>query len=331
MAEEKYLMDLRRVRTSSHVRELAASVRLSHRAFIQPLFVDEGLTSPRAINGLHGVFVDATTSIIQTIENDMARGITKFLLFPVPLKKGETNFDFSFAAQTVHIIKKTFVNSIWLAADLCLCSYTAHGHCGVLTDSYDAIDNDRSVSALSNYALHLAEAGIDCIAPSDMMDGRIRSIRSSLDQSGHENISILAYSAKFSSQFYGPFRDACHSSPKGGQLKDRKSYQLSPSNLYDALHTALRDEEEGADFIMVKPATLYLDVISAIRKAVRKPVAAYHVSGEYAAIEALASMQMLDRKAAHLEAWTSLARGGADIIISYAARNAREWIENMEL
>jgi porphobilinogen synthase len=206
-----------------------------------------------------------------------------------------------------------------------------------LSDDHSKLVNHKTVDVLSRYALQLANAGANCIAPSDMTDGRIAGIRTSLDAMSFDNVSIMSYAAKFSSQFYGPFRDACHSSPNtkclpaGRQgLKNRKTYQLSPLNINDAIASALRDEKEGADILMVKPAALYTDVIAKLKQQTLKPLAAYHVSGEYAAIEALAEKDLVNREAAHLEVWTALTRAGADIIISYAAKNAKEWIAKME-
>ena len=325
-----YPLTQRRLRVDTHIRELTASVRLSHKSFIQPLFVDEAIDSPRLVNGLNGVEVDTLHSVLKTIEGCVANGINKFLLFPVPANKVEKDFDFSFAVSVLKNIREFFGNDVWLAADLCLCSYTTHGHCGILTEDHSRLINSKTVDVLTKYAVQLANAGANCIAPSDMMDGRIASIRSNLDALGFDNVSIMSYAAKFSSQFYGPFRDACHSAPNTHGIKNRKSYQLSPLNSNDAIASALRDEKEGADILMVKPAALYTDVIAKLKQQTLKPLAAYHVSGEYAAIEALAEKNLVNREAAHLEVWTALTRSGADIIISYAAKNAKEWIENME-
>ena len=324
-----YPLTQRRLRAGTHIRELTASVKLSHKSFIQPLFVDEAITAPRDVNGLNDVQVGTVDSTLLRIEQDIQNGITKFLLFPVPAQKKDHDFDFSFASNTIKKIKAAFGDEVWIATDLCLCSYTSHGHCGILTDDHSQLLNSKTVDSLSRYASLLANAGADCIAPSDMMDGRIAGIRNKLDALGFEQVSIMSYAAKFSSQFYGPFRDACHSSPNTKGLQNRKTYQLSPLNVNDALASALRDEKEGADILMVKPAGLYTDVIAKLKAQTLKPVAAYHVSGEYAAIEALAERGMLNREAAHLETWIALARSGADIIISYAARSAKKWIENM--
>ena len=328
METRMFPINQRRLRANTQMRELTASVHLSAKSFIQPLFVEAGLHSPRTVNGLPFVQVDTRESILNTIEADIERGIDKFLLFPVPLQKAETNFDFSFAAELTRSIKTTFGNKAWIAADLCLCSYTTHGHCGILNDAQTKLLNSPTVDQLSRYAAILAQAGADCIAPSDMTDGRIAAIRNRLDALDFEEVSILSYAAKFSSQLYGPFRDACHSTPRTDGLRDRKTYQLSPANLMDAIRTALRDEQEGADMLMVKPATLYLDIIREIRSRTMKPLVAYHVSGEYAALELLAANGLADRARAHLEVWTALQRSGADCIISYAAREARTWIEN---
>jgi porphobilinogen synthase len=320
----------RRIRAGEHIRELTASIRLSHKAFIQPLFVEEGMDNPRLVEGLGDVRVDTINTVVETIEETIVGGITKFLLFPVPATKQERDFDFSFAVKVVKTIKEKFGHSIWLATDVCLCSYTTHGHCGILNHQHTQLLNSQTVEVLTNYATKLAVAGADCIAPSDMMDGRISAIRTQLDAMGFDAVSIMSYAAKFSSQFYGPFRDACHSAPNTNGLKNRKTYQLSAGNINDAIASAVRDDKEGADIVMVKPAALYTDVISAVKQHSLKPVAAYHVSGEYAAIEVLAERGLVNKQAAHLEVWTALTRAGANIIISYAAKNAKEWIDKME-
>ena len=324
-----YPLNQRKLRTDTHIRELTASVKLSYKSFIQPLFVDEALTTPRGVEGMNNVQVDTIDSVLFNIEQDLKNGISKFLLFPVPAHKQDSAFDFSFAGNLIKKIKTTFGETVWIAADVCLCSYTNHSHCGILNEDHSQLLNSKTVEVLSHYSSILANAGADCIAPSDMMDGRIAAIRNKLDALGFEMVSIMSYAAKFSSQFYGPFRDACHSAPNSKGLQNRKSYQLSPFNINDALACALRDEKEGADILMVKPAALYTDVIAKVKQQTLKPVAAYHVSGEYAAIEALAEKSLVNREAAHLEVWAALQRSGADIIISYASRNAKEWIENI--
>ncbi len=321
----------RRLRTDTHIRELTSGVHLTHKSFIQPLFGEEHLHTSREVHGLPGVHVDNENAILRRIENDLTNGISKFLLFPIPAIKKEKDFDFTFAESIVRKIKDEFQDDIWLAADICLCSYTTHGHCGILNEVQTAVLNSQSVEVLARYATLLANAGAECIAPSDMMDGRIGAIRTQLDAFQHDQVSIMSYSAKFSSQWYGPFRDACHSAPNTPVLQNRKSYQVSPFHPNDALACALRDECEGADILMVKPAGLYTDIIAKLKQQTLKPIAAYHVSGEYAAIEIMAVQNLLNREAAHLETWAALSRSGADIIISYASRHARQWIHEFEL
>jgi porphobilinogen synthase len=328
METNLYPLNQRRLRTDAHMRELTASVKLSYKSFIQPLFVDEAIQAPREVNGLNGVQVDTLDSVLYTIEQDLASGVSKFLLFPVPASKKEKDFDFSFASALLKRIKENFGDDVWLATDVCLCSYTTHGHCGILNEDHSQLLNSKTVDVLSQYAALLAQAGADCIAPSDMMDGRIAAIRTKLDALGHEQVSIMSYAAKFSSQWYGPFRDACHSAPNSKGLQNRKTYQVSPFNSNDAIASAIRDDKEGADILMVKPAGLYTDIIARVKQQTLKPVAAYHVSGEYAAIELLAQQNLLNREAAHIETWAALSRSGSDIIISYAARHAKQWIES---
>ncbi len=324
-----YPITQRRLRTDAHIRELTAGFHLSHKSFIQPLFVNEAFSEPVALTGLTGVQSDTISSVLYTIENDIQNGVHKFLLFPVPAKKVSADFDFSFAAKVVKTIKEKFGDDVWLATDVCLCSYTSHGHCGILNENHSKLLNNQTVDILSKYAVELAVARADCIAPSDMMDGRIAAIRNSLNAFGFDDVSIMSYSAKFSSQLYGPFRDACNSAPSTNGIKNRKSYQISPFNINDAIASSKRDEEQGADILMVKPAALYTDIIAALKQQTVKPIAAYHVSGEYAAIEAMVQQGFMQREAAHAEVWTALVRSGASMVISYASRNAKEWIDKI--
>ena len=330
MSNGHYYNNRKRIRANKHVRELAASVTLSHREFIQPLFIDESVSQRTPIDTLNEINSDTIDSVLQQIESDLKKGISKFLLFPVPVKKSEKNFDYNFTLSAFKKIRESFGNSVWLAADVCLCAYTSHGHCGVLNKKGDRVLNHETVEILADYSLQLTQAGADCIAPSDMMDGRIGAIRTLLDKNDYDDTSIMSYSAKFSSQFYGPFRDACKSSPgKNVVLQDRKTYQSSPFNCNDAILSTYRDIEEGADIVMVKPALPYLDIIQRLSQNVQVPIAAYHVSGEYQSIELLAARNIIERSKAHTEIWTSLKRGGAGIIISYASRWAREWINEI--
>lgn len=331
MEEKLYPVHHRRLRLGKRIRELVNPIRISHRNFIYPLFVDEVLTVRRQIEHMNGICSETRESLFDAISSALATGINKFLLFPIPAKKTKDHFDFSFAAGIVSELKNTFGDQIWLATDICLCSYTDHGHCGILNQKGDQVLNHESVRILSEYAYQLAKAGADCVAPSDMMDGRVGSIREKLNAYALEQVAIMSYSAKFSSQWYGPFRDACHSTPDQNlTIKDRKSYQLSPLSARDAIQCALRDEAEGADILMVKPAALYTDVILSVRQKTNIPLAAYHVSGEYAAVELMAAQGVVDRAKAHLEVWAALQRSGADIIISYAAPYAKSWLENVD-
>lgn len=318
---------LRRLRSSRFTRELASEVSVHHQDFIQPLFVDEALAAPQDAAYLPGVQIETNLSVIHQIERDLQAGISKFLLFPVPQKKAVMGFSFAFAETVVADIIKQFGADLWLAGDLCLCSYTTHGHCGVLTADTANLDNAKTVDVLVEYALTLARAGCHCIAPSDMTDGRVGAIRQALDTHNFDDCSIMSYSAKFASVMYGPFRDVCKSSPANNiQLKDRKTYQLSPDYPSGAFDAALRDEREGADFIMVKPAIPYLDILAGLRRKVLKPLVAYHVSGEYAALELLAREGLAAREDLHRESWIAIKRAGASAIISYAARNAQKWL-----
>lgn len=331
MEKGKYNSTQRRLRANGHIRELTADVTLTHRDFIQPLFLDESVSSRTALPSLNEISSDTPQSLCEQIAADVQNGIRKFLIFPVPREKADKNFNYTFFLDALRLIRKTFGSTVWIATDVCLCAYTTHGHCGILSSDSKRVLNHETVEELARYAVELAKAGADCIAPSDMMDGRVGAIRKALDENGFDQIAVLGYSAKFSSQFYGPFRDACKSVPgEGTELKDRKSYQISVFNPSDAIESALRDQREGADIIMVKPAVPYLDIITKLKATINAPLAAYHVSGEYQSIELLAERGILERSKAHVEVWTSLKRAGANIIISYAARHARKWIDEIE-
>jgi porphobilinogen synthase len=319
----------RRLRQNSHIRELTREVRVSSDQFVQPLFVIEGITEKQAVPGLNAVYRETTASLIAQVEADLAAGISKFLLFGVPEAKALHNFDFSFLSTQVHALKQHFGQGIWLAVDVCLCSSTEHGHCGVLNNDGDHVLNGDTVTALSNAAVSYAAAGADCVAPSDMMDGRVAAIRDALDSAGLERTVIMSYSAKFHSGFYGPFRLAADSSPApDNRLTDRSSYQIDPARPNDALLSSARDADEGADILMVKPGLPYLDVLSDLSAEIPLPWAVYQTSGECAALELLAREQLADRAQSNLETWTAFVRAGASIIISYNARFAPEWLSS---
>jgi porphobilinogen synthase len=319
---------LRRLRQDAHIRALTRGARPHPEQFIQPLFVVEGISGREVIPGLTGVYRDTPASLLRQIESDLAAGCSKFLLFGVPTAHSERDIDWSFTAGQIAGIKQRFGKDVWISVDVCLCSSTPHGHCGVLNDSHDHLDNAASVDELVAAALSYAQAGADCVAPSDMMDGRIGAIRQALDINGLERTLLMSYAAKFHSSFYGPFRVAADSAPKGGNLalSDRASYQIDPSRANDALLSVERDVDEGADILMVKPGMPYLDILADLSSRYAQPWAVYEVSGEYAGIELLAEQGLANRVNAHREAWTGFVRAGASMIISYGSRHAKEWL-----
>lgn len=320
----------RRLRSNSHVRELTRQVRVHHEELIQALFVVEGIQDRETIPGIPGTFRDTPDTLLTQIESDIEAGITKFLLFgvPSPDSKHSHEFDHSFTVSQIAAIKQRFGDDIWLAVDVCLCASTESGHCGILNDSMDHVLNPESTDALADMAVQYARAGADCIAPSDMMDGRVLAIRENLDDHGFDQTMIMSYSAKFASAFYGPFRLACDSAP--GQddvkLKDRKTYQLDYTRPQDALSCSWRDYEEGADILMVKPVIHYLDILKTLTDEIPAPFAVYYVSGEHASIEAAAEKGLINAAEGHVEAWHAIKRAGASMIITYAARNGKEWL-----
>ena len=319
-----YHINQRRLRANEHIRDLASEVQLHVKDFIQPIFIDETLSARAGSPTMTNVFSETLESALQQTEADLKAGVTKFLFFPVPKDRFEKNFNFDYAANCIKKLKENFGKDIWIASDLCLCSYTAHGHCGVLNAEQDKVLNHETVEILSDYALQLAQAGADCIAPSDMMDSRVRGIREKLNDHHLSDVAIMSYSAKFSSNFYGPFRDVCKSAPsKNLKIHDRKTYQMDYRNGSDAITSSLRDLQEGADILMVKPALPYLDILTKLRQQTTAPIAIYHVSGEYAALELLAKNNLIDADAGHIEVWTAFKRAGASSIISYKARDAK--------
>lgn len=319
---------LRRSRDNRHIRELTRAARLHAEQFIQPLFVAEGLPDREPVPGLRDVCRETPASLLRQIEADLERGVTKFLLFGVPQTRRERDFSQAFTSARLADIKARFGDAVWVAADVCLCSYTTHGHCGILSDDRSHLDNDVTVAALADAALQFAQAGADCVAPSDMQDGRVAAIRSALDRSGLHRLAVMSYAAKFHSAFYGPFRVAADSAPdRLGLLKDRASYQIDPARPNDALLAAQRDAAEGADILMVKPGLPYLDVLARLSAAIPLPWAVYQTSGEQAGIDLLAAHGLTDPVRAQLETWTAFVRAGAQMIISYAARRAVSYLD----
>jgi porphobilinogen synthase len=317
-------LTLRRTRLTAAVRELAREVDLRPGKLIQPLFVVQGLGRREPVPGLGGVFRDTPDTLLAQVEADLEAGTDKFLLFGVPAGKREAGFDHAFTAAQIAGLRRRFGADAWLAADVCLCSYTSHGHCGILNDAWDHVDNDATVTALASAAVEYAAAGADSVAPSDMMDGRVAAIRAALDARGLDRTLVMSYAAKFHSAFYGPFRLAADSAPaRTAPLGDRASYQIDPARPGDALASALRDEAEGADILMVKPGLPYLDVLAGLAAQIAKPWAVYQTSGEQAGLELLAREGLAELDRLQVETWTALRRAGADMIISYAARRAR--------
>jgi porphobilinogen synthase len=317
---------LRRLRATPVLRDLVRETRLDPGDFVLPLFVEEGLDGRAAIGAMPGVDRLSIAGAVAEAGEARALGIPAVLLFGIPADKDEEGsgaWDDEGAVQLATRAIKDAHPDVLVIADLCLCEYTSHGHCGLLRAD-GSVDNDASVELLARTALSQARAGADVIAPSDMMDGRVGAIRAALDEDGLSDTPILAYSAKFASAFYGPFREAADSTPAFG---DRRGYQMDPANGDEALREALLDVQEGADMVMVKPALPYLDVVRRVKDATHLPVAAYNVSGEYAMLKAAAAAGYLDERAAVLEALTSIRRAGADIVITYHAKDAARWLQ----
>jgi porphobilinogen synthase len=320
-------LGLRRLRQDPHVRALTREVELQLDQLVQPCFVAEAARAPEAVPGLTGVYQETADSLLRRVESDLEAGVSKFLLFGVPAARSERAIDASFTAAQVRALKQRFGHDIWLAVDVCLCSSTPHGHCGVLNAEGDHLDNQASVHELAQVALSYAQAGANCVAPSDMMDGRVAAIRAALDAHDCERTVLMSYAVKFHSTLYGPFRVAADSAPKGGssvKLTDRASYQLDPARPGDAWLCAERDVAEGADILMVKPGLPYLDLLRDLSREFRQPWAVYHVSGEFAALELLAAQGLANRAGLQREILTAFKRAGASIIITYGARQARE-------
>jgi porphobilinogen synthase len=311
---------LRRLRASEPMRALVRETRLSPDMFVLPLFVCEGEGVRREVASMPGVFNLSVDEAVREASLAKADGVRSVLLFGLPEHKddvGSAAYDPEAPVQTAIRAIKRDVPGVLVMTDVCLCEYTDHGHCGLVIDG--EIANDPTVAQLVRAALSHAGAGADIVAPSDMMDGRVGAIRRALDDRGYDRVAIMSYAAKYCSAFYGPFRDAAASAPKFG---DRRSHQMDPANVGEALREVEQDIEEGADIVMVKPALAYLDVIARVKDAFGYPTAAYHVSGEYAMLKAAARNGWIDEPRAMLETLTSIRRAGADIIITYYAREA---------
>jgi porphobilinogen synthase len=316
---------LRRLRRTPVLRDLVRETRLDPGDFVMPLFVEAGLDGRSAIEAMPGVDRLSISAAVEEAGEIVSLGIPAVLLFGIPDHKddeGTGAYDDEGIVQLATRAIKQAHPDLLVMTDVCLCEYTSHGHCGRLTAAGE-VDNDSSVDLIARTAVSQARAGADVVAPSDMMDGRVGAVRSALDEDGLSDTPIVAYSAKFASAFYGPFREAADSTPAFG---DRRAYQMDPANGDEAVREAVLDVQEGADVVMVKPALPYLDVIRRVKEQTRLPVAAYNVSGEYAMIKAASAAGMLDERAAVLEALTSIRRAGADIVITYHAKDAARWL-----
>jgi porphobilinogen synthase len=310
----------RRLRKNKHIREMVCETQLSVDDFVYPMFVAPGRRFKEEITSMPGIFRQSIDNAIKEIKQLKELGIKAILLFGVPeLKDGlgsEAYDENGIIQRALREIRERF-DSIVLITDICMCGYTSHGHCGIIRGG--KVDNDETLEYLRQIALSHARAGADIVAPSDMMDGRVGAIRNALDENGLIDTAIMSYSAKYASAFYGPFREAAKSSPEFG---DRKEYQMDPPNVREALREIALDIEEGADIVMVKPAMSYLDVIRAAREEFDYPLAAYNVSGEYSMVKAAGRLGWIDEKLVVMEMLTSIKRAGADIIISYFAKEA---------
>jgi porphobilinogen synthase len=315
---------MRRLRAGEGMRRMVRETRLTPDRLVQPLFAIEGRDAAVPIASLPGHSRLSPDLAARAAVRAHEAGVPAVLVFGVTERVDEAAsaaYDASGPTQVAVAAIKDAAPEMVVITDVCLCGYTDHGHCGVVVDG--EVHNDLSLELLARTAVSHAEAGADVVAPSDMMDGRVGAIRAALDAEGHEGTSILAYSAKYASAFYGPFREAAGSAPGFG---DRRGYQMDPANGREAVRETLMDAAEGADMVMVKPAAAYLDVIAAVRAATDLPLAAYHVSGEYAMLKAAAERGWLDERRAALETLTGIARAGADLVITYYAADAARWL-----
>ncbi|MFQ5356051.1 MAG: porphobilinogen synthase [Mariprofundaceae bacterium] len=314
----------RRLRQNQSLLNMFQETSLSANDFIYPLFVDETIDTPVPIASMPGISRLPLTHVESAVSEAAELGLPAVILFGIPASKdavGSSGWDPEGIVQLAIRAAKNAAPDLCVLADACFCEYTDHGHCGVL--SGQDVDNDKTLANLQKLTLSYAEAGVDIIAPSGMMDGMVAAIRAKLDGEGFQHIPVMSYAVKYASAYFGPFRDAVDSAPGFG---DRSSYQMNPANRREALREALLDVEEGADILMVKPALAYMDIIRDVKAATCLPLAAYNVSGEYAMIKAAAQQGWIDEKRLVLETMTSLKRAGADLIISYHAMDVAQWL-----
>jgi porphobilinogen synthase len=320
---------LRRLRTTRSIRDLVRENEVGPGNLIAPYFVVSGTGQRQPVGSMPGVDRLSVDLLIEEAKELAELGVAGVLLFGLPDEKdeiGSSAWDPDGPVQLATQAIKMTVPELTVVTDVCMCEYTTHGHCGVIGEDGD-VDNDETLELLARTAISHAAAGADAVAPSDMMDGRVGHLRAALDEDGFEGTAIIAYSAKFASAFYGPFREAADSAPQAAAhiKKDRRGYQMDPANAREAVREAVLDVEEGADIVMVKPGLPYLDIVRQVRDAVPTPVAAYNVSGEYAMIKAAAAAGQLDERAAVSEALLALKRSGADIIFTYHAKDFATW------
>lgn len=316
---------MRRLRRTGALRELVRETDLAPQHLVQPLFVVAGEEVREEVPSMPGIERLSISELVEETSELREAGVGAVILFGIPADKDESGsgaYDEEGVVQLAVRALKEADPELVVITDVCLCEYTSHGHCGFVRDG--EVDNDITLELLAKTAISHADAGADAVAPSDMMDGRVAAIRHQLDEEGHSATPIIAYSAKYASAFYGPFRDAAESTPEFG---DRRGYQMDPANALEALREARLDLEEGADMLIVKPALPYLDVVRRVKEDTGAPVAAYQVSGEYAMLTAAARNGWIDERATALEALTAIRRAGADVIITYHAKRAAAWLE----
>ncbi|MGQ9511658.1 porphobilinogen synthase [Thermodesulfitimonas sp.] len=315
----------RRLRVSEAMRRLVRETELNAGDLIYPVFVTEGTGVVVPVEAMPGVNRFSVDTLLSEVERVVAVGVPGIIIFGVPAVKDEAGSsawaEDGIVQQAVRAVKERFPGLL-VVTDVCLCAYTSHGHCGIVQQG--RIANDATLEILARTAVSHARAGADIVAPSDMMDGRVKAIRTALDAAGYHEVAIMAYSAKYASAFYGPFREAADSRPQFG---DRRSYQMDPANGAEALLEVALDLEEGADIVMVKPALAYLDVIYRVKKRFQRPVAAYNVSGEYAMVKAAAAHGWVDERTVVLEMLTAMKRAGADMILTYFAKDVATWLK----
>ncbi|MDR1912574.1 MAG: porphobilinogen synthase [Helicobacteraceae bacterium] len=321
----------RRLRSNANMRDLVQETRLSKNDLIYPLFVRFGEGIRAEIASMPGVFQLSIDELIKEAKTAQERGIKAIMLFGIPDEKdsvgGDALSDRGIIAETIRAVKKNLPNLL-IFSDLCFCEYTDHGHCGVIDPKTQSVDNDATLKITAKQAIVHAQAGSDCIAPSGMMDGSVEAIRNALDENGFYNLPIMSYSTKFASAYYGPFRDAANSAPSFG---DRRSYQMNPANAREAIEESLEDERQGADILMVKPALAYLDIVRQIRDRTNLPLAVYNVSGEYAMLKAAQKLNLIDYEKTLMETMISFKRSGADLIITYHAKEICDLLDKGNL